>query len=180
MATAGSHARSSSPVWAFVALLVGAAVAVSLGVYARVHTPSGEPITTLGFESMIAMKVWLATAAGVLAVVQLLTALAMYTVGGRFLSLTHRTSGTLAVLVSLPVAYHCLWAVGFGDYDTRVLIHSLAGCLIYGALVTKLLALHVRRMPGWLVAVAGSLLLTAVAAATLTSALWYFTEVGVP
>ena len=180
MAAVGSHAKSPSHGWGFVALLVGAAVAVSIGVYGRVHTPTGVAITTLGFDSMLAMKFWLGSAAGILAIVQFLTALGMYTAGGRALSVVHRTSGLLAVLLSLPVAFHCLWSFGFADQDTRVLAHSIAGCLVYGALVTKLLALHVGRMPGWLVAVAGSLLLTSVVTAALTSSLWYFTEVGIP
>jgi hypothetical protein len=59
-------------------LLVGAAVAVSLGVYAKAHTPSGRPLFTLGFSGMLQMKVWLSTAAVALLVVQLVTALWMW------------------------------------------------------------------------------------------------------
>lgn len=180
MTTVRPPAATSTNIFGVIALLLGAAAAVGLGAYGRVHTPSGETIATFGFGSLIAMKVWLGSAAGVLALVQLLTAVGMYTRGGRAFAAAHRTSGTLAVLLSLPVAYHCLWSLGFADYDTRVLVHSLAGCLVYGALVTKLLSLHAPRMPSWLVTVAGSLLLTGVVIATLTSSLWYFAEVGVP
>ncbi|HZJ04501.1 MAG TPA: DUF6529 family protein [Nocardioidaceae bacterium] len=180
MTTVRSPTATSTNFAGVIALLLGAAVAVGLGVYGRVHTPSGEAFATFGFGSMIAMKVWLGSAAGVLALVQLFTAVGIYTRGGRALALGHRTSGTLAVLLSLPVAYQCLWSLGFADYDIRVLVHSLAGCLVYGALVTKLLSLHAPRMPSWLVPVAGSLLLTAVVTAALTSSVWYFAEVGVP
>ncbi len=61
-----------------VALLVGAAVAVSTGVYARVHEPAGRPLFTLGFSGMLPMKAWLTTAAAVLLLVQLATALWMW------------------------------------------------------------------------------------------------------
>jgi hypothetical protein len=40
----------------------------------------------------------------------------------------HRWSGRLAFLVSIPVAMHCLYALGFQAFDLRVLVHSLLGC----------------------------------------------------
>src|SRR5262249_41093856 len=75
-------------------VLVGAAVAVSLGVYAKAHTPSGRPLFTLGFSGMLQMKVWLSTAAVALLVVQLVTAL--WDVGataGRCATATHWEAG---------------------------------------------------------------------------------------
>ena len=178
MTTGGWPATRSGAVWGVGLLLVGAAVAVCLGVFATVHTPTEVP--AFGFESPIAMMVWLGAGAGCLAIVQLLTAVGMFTRGGRVVAVVHRSSGALAVLLSLPVAYACLWSWGFGDQNARVLVHSLTGCLVYGALVTKLLGLHVPRMPSWLVPVAGALLLTSVVATTLTSSLWYFAEFGAP
>ena len=118
--------------------------------------------------------------AGVLALVQLATAVLMYRRGGRGIALVHRGSGIVAVVLSLPVAFTCIWSLGWADQNPRVLIHSLAGCLLYGALVTKMLALHVPRMPSWLVPVAGSLLLTGVVAASLTTSWWYLAEFGTP
>lgn len=50
----------------------------------------------------------------------------------------HRRLGTVAFLLTLPVAYHCLWALGFCDTDTPVLAHSIRGCAFYGAFVTKM------------------------------------------
>ncbi|HEX5336788.1 MAG TPA: DUF6529 family protein, partial [Propionicimonas sp.] len=82
-------------------ILIGAGIAVALGVYGRVHEPSSGTLFTLGFPSLIWMKVTLATAAMVLAVVQLLTALRMFGRIGhgpapRATALTHRISGVLA------------------------------------------------------------------------------------
>jgi len=161
------------------AVAAGALVSVLLGVYGRSHQPTGGTIFLLGFDSLISMKVTLAFVAGGLALVQGLTALWMY---GRLglrvparLGVVHRATGALALLVSLPVAYHCLWSIGFESYDARVLVHSLAGCLVYGVFVAKVVGLHTRGSR-WLVPVAGSLLFTAVLAAVLTSALWYVTS----
>jgi len=167
-----------------VALLAGAAVAVAIGVYGKQHQPTGQAITTLGFGSMIAMKVWLGSIAGVLALGQLVSALWMYGKLGRpaprALGLVHRFSGGAAVVISLPVAYHCLWALGFQSYDTRVLVHSLFGCIFYGAFVTKVIALHTKSGPGWLLPLAGGTLLTALVVVVLASSVWYLTTVGAP
>jgi hypothetical protein len=137
-----------------------------------------------GFPSMIGMKVWLASVAGLLALVQLTSALWMYGKLGRpanrAVALTHRASGTTAVLLSLPVAYHCLWSLGFQSYDTRVMVHALLGCTFYGAFVTKILALKTKSGPGWLLPLAGGLLLSALVVVVGTSALWYFNQVGLP
>jgi hypothetical protein len=58
-------------------------------------------------------------------------------------------------------------------------VHSVAGCAFYGAFAAKVLLVHTRRLPGWALPVAGGLLLTTVAVAWLTSALWLFTSFGV-
>lgn len=167
-----------------LATLLGGLVALALGVYAHVHTPTGQSIALFGFSSLIQMKVWLAVAAGALACLQLVTALWMFGKLGRRrparLGLVHRVLGTVALVLSLPVAYHCLWSLGFGTYDTRVLLHSLFGCLVYGAFVTKVIGLHVRSMPGWLVPVAGGTLFVVLVATVLTSAGWYLAVNGPP
>jgi Family of unknown function (DUF6529) len=162
----------------------GAVVAVALGVYGAQHTP-GKLSYHLGFSSMFAMKVWLAVAAGVLAVVQLLSALWMWRklpVGAppRWIGAAHRTTGTLAFLVSLPVAYQCLYALGFQHYSTRVLLHSLAGCLFYGAFVTKLLTLRTTGLPGWALPVVGGVLFTTLVAVVLLSAGYTLATSGSP
>ena len=69
----------------------------------------------------------------------------------------HRLVGTLAFVVTLPVAYQCLWALGFQSTDTRVLVHSLLGCFFYGIFTVKVLAVRVRGLPGPTLPVAGGL-----------------------
>ena len=162
-------------------VLVGAAVSVSLGVYGRVHPPSGRAITTFGFPTMLDMKASLATAGLALGVVQVLTALRMFGRIGhgpspRAVTLTHRISGAAAVTLTLPVAFHCLWALGFGTSGPRVLVHSFAGCLFYGVFVTKMLALRAPGVPGWAVPLLGGTLFTVLVVTWLTSSLWFFTN----
>jgi hypothetical protein len=175
---------TASPYVPLAAITAGAAVSVALGVYGRTHDPTFEPITTFGFGSMIEMKVWFATAVGVLALGQLVGALVIYgklpITAPSWAGMAHRTSGALAILISLPVAYHCLWSLGFQTTDTRVLLHSLAGCLVYGAVVTKVVAVRSSSAPGWFLPVAGGLLFTAFIVVVLTSAGWYFTTIGLP
>ena len=86
----------------------------------------------------------------------------------------------MALLVSLPVAYHCLWSIGFESYTGRVLLHSLAGCLVYGAFVVKVVGLHADASPRWLVPVAGGALFTLLVVTVLTSAVWYLGTEGLP
>jgi hypothetical protein len=167
-----------------VALGAGAVVSVVLGVYGAAHEPTFEPISTFGFASMIQMKVWLAVVVGVLAIGQLVGALWMY---GRlglpapsWLGTGHRVLGYLAVLVSLPVAYHCLWSLGFQDADGRVLVHSLLGCTIYGAFVAKVVTVRSRGVASWQYPVVGGLLFAALVLVVLTSAVWYLNEFGAP
>jgi hypothetical protein len=164
-----------------VFVLVGAAVSVGLGVYGREHTPTFEAISTFGFSALIDMKAWFATVAVALGVVQVLTALRIFGRIGqgpapRAVGLLHRGSGALAVLFTLPVAYHCLWSLGYQTYDSRVWAHSLLGCALYGVFVTKMLALRSSRLPGWALPLVGGLLFTVLVGVWVTSALWYFNQ----
>jgi hypothetical protein len=178
------QASQRTKVGAAIAILVGGLVALALGLYGREHTPTGQDIALFGFGNLIEMKVWLAIAAGGLALLQGFTALWMFGKLGlsvpRRLPWVHRGLGALAILVSLPVAYHCLWSLGFQTYTTRVLVHSLLGCLVYGAFVTKVIGLHARSTPGWLVPVAGGLLFVVLVGVVLTSAGWYINDNGLP
>lgn len=168
-----------------IALAVGSLVAVGIGVYGGLHEGTGEAFNLAGFSSGLHAKVWLGSLAFVLALVQLCTALAMYgrlpgvAGGGKATGVVHRWSGRLAVLVSLPVAAHCLYALGFQGFDTRVLVHSLLGCFFYGLFVCKMLILSRERKPGWAVPVAGGVLFTGLTGLWLTSSLWFFSEFGV-
>ena len=163
----------------------GALVALSLGIYGRVHDPTGRSLITLFFSRSITVKVWLATAAVTFAVVQLLTAMRIYGRLGRrsgpaWVRPLHRVSGTLAVLLTIPVAYHCLWALGFQyQAGTRVMLHGIFGCLFFGALLAKVLIVEVRRLPRWALPVAGGLVFTLLVLVWGTSALWFFRTQGV-
>jgi hypothetical protein len=165
-------------------LLAGAVVAVTLGVYARVHEPAGRPIVTLGFSGPLQMKVWLATAAVTLLAVQLVTALWMW---GRlpvrraappWAPLLHRWSGSTAFVLTLPVALHCIWSLGLSSGSTRVLVHGVAACAFYGAYAAKMLALRTKGLPGWALPVLGGAVLGSLVLIWLTSALWFFTRSG--
>lgn len=161
-------------------------MAISLGVYGNVHGPTGQLIYDFGFSSVLAMKAWFATGAAMLAVGQATSAAALY---GRlpfvkeapsWLGGAHRWLGTVAFLFTLPIAYHCLWSLGFQSTNTRVVVHSVLGCAFYGAFTTKMLVLHSRRMPSWALPLMGALLVTVLVALWTTSSLWYFRTFGFP
>jgi hypothetical protein len=167
-----------------LSLLAGALVALSLGIYGRVHDPTGDSLITMFFTRTITLKAWLATAAVTLAVVQLLSALRMYGklgkgTGPAWLRTSHRFGGTGAFLLAIPVAYHCLWALGFQyQSGTRVLLHGIFGCLFFGTLATKVLVVEQRRMPRWALPVIGGVLFTVLVLVWATSALWFFQNEG--
>ena len=173
---------------ALIPAAIGAAVALAIGVYANEHDPTGESILGDGlfFSATLNMKAWLATAALLFAGFQVVSASWLY---GRlpragtapsWLGTAHKLSGTLAFLVSLPVAYHCLWALGFQDATGRTLAHSLAGCFFYGAFVAKVVVVESERLPGLALPIAGGAVLTGLVVIWLTSALWFFDNFGFP
>ena len=174
------------------AFAVGAVVALLIGVFGKVHDPTLSGTTTLGFHTVIQMKVVVATVVGVLAIFQLIGALWMY---GRlgikapsWLGTAHRISGVVALLLALFVAYHCLWALGLESghlkdgepVSARTVIHGVLGCVVIGALVVKVVAVRSKRAPGWFLPVAGGLLFTLLVAVVLTSAIWYVGAHGWP
>ena len=167
-------------------LVVGSGVALALGVYGNVHDPTGRSLVSLFFSGTINLKVWLATLAVALAVFQLVSALRIYGRIGSgdppaWLSTAHRLSGTGAFILSIPVAYHCLWALGFtADAGTRILVHSILGCFFYGAFAAKVLAVRSRTTPPWLLPVVGGLVFSAFVLLWFTSSFWFFTNVEFP
>ena len=169
------------------AVLVGAAVAVAAGVYGKVHDPASETTIKWFFTSTLHLKSWFTTVAVVLAIAQLLGGAWMY---GKlpvkrsapgWVGPAHRITGSLALLFTLPVAYHCLWSLGFNPDPggARRLWHSVFGCLFFGAFATKVLVVRSRRMPGWALPVVGASLFTVLVLIWLTSSLWFFRNIGV-
>jgi len=180
----GRPARSVRPL--LVAAAIGGAVSVALGTYGRVHAPTGDTVESFGFGNVFLMKAWFGTGAAALALFQLTSALWMW---GRlplagpaptWVAAAHRWTGTVAFLLTLPAAYHCLWSLGFEDTDARVLAHSILGCAFYGAFTTKMLVLRSNTVPRWAVPVMGGALVALLAGIWLTSSLWFFTNVGFP
>jgi uncharacterized membrane protein len=132
------------------------------------------------------LKSWLATAVLAFALLQVYTALWLYgrirraRAKPRRLGVAHRLTGAVAIVLTLPIAYHCLFAYGFQDFGSRTLVHSLAGCFIYGAVAAKIFVVRSRSLPGWALPLAGGILVTAVAVLWYSSALWYFNDHSVP
>jgi hypothetical protein len=149
---------------------------------ADVNETYTDLITTV-FSSTIAFKAWFATAAVAFVVVQLLTAARIYgRVGflperGPAIAKTHRWSGRIAFLLTLPVFFHCVTILGFQTPDARVAVHSLAGTFVYGAFAAKVIIVRDRELPGWALPAAGLTLASILVVLWLTSALWYFTNV---
>jgi hypothetical protein len=77
-------------------------------------------------------------------------------------------------VVSLPIAYHCLFAYGFSSFDARVLVHSVAGCFFYGAIAAKITVVRSKGLAGWALPLAGGTLFSLVALLWYTSSFWYF------
>ncbi|HEY7432715.1 MAG TPA: DUF6529 family protein [Streptosporangiaceae bacterium] len=164
--------------------LIGALVALTLGVYGRLHNPTGVAVNVAGFSSPGAVKSWLATGAIVFALVQVGSALVMYgkvsrIAPPRWISGLHSWSGRIAFLLTVPVAVHCLYALGFQDYSTRVLVHSLLGCAFFGAFTVKMLTLPRPGLPNWLLPACGALAFTVLTGVWLTSAYWFFSTFGI-
>jgi uncharacterized protein DUF6529 len=137
------------------------------------------PFFHLFFSDTIHMKAWLATGAISLALLQVLSAARLFELfhcapSGRFWSRMHRLSGYLAILLTLPVAYHCIFLLGFDTTSPRVAVHSMLGSAFYGAFLVKVILVRSRGFPGWALPVAGGLLFAILVGLWLTSSLYLF------
>jgi hypothetical protein len=176
--------------WLVVPLLVFAWVTLVVATaahYDQLANPGADigPIKyfDLFFSDTIHMKAWFASAAGVLALFQIFSAAWIFGrlpfERPRWLAFAHRWSGRLAFAISLPVAYHCIFLLGFQDATTRTLAHSLMGCFFYGAIAAKVLIVRTRRLPGWVLPVAGGIVFACLIGVWYTSSLWFFREVDI-
>src|SRR6266542_943545 len=136
------------------------------------------------FSSTIAAKAWFASAAAAFAVVQVTTGARIFgklqhvvRIPHERVKLIHRWSGRLAILCSLPVAFHCIFILGFRTTDARVLAHSILGSLVYGVIAVKIFFVHDHDHPRRTLPVVGSTVFAVLATLWATSALWYFTNV---
>ena len=164
-----------------LAVLLAAVVTGGLVIAGRLHQPDyAASIFGQAGIGALAVKSWLASITLVLAAGQVLLALRLYRklpglgVPGRWVGPAHRLAGVILMAVTLPVAVHCLIAYGVELTSLRVAVHSLAGCFLYGMFAAKVLLVHSRRLPGWVLPAAGGMLATVIAVLWYTSALWYF------
>ena len=156
---------------------------------------SGIGVALADRFASVGMKVVLAVAIGVLAVGQVFGALWIYGKLGikapSWIGTAHRISGTVALLLAVFVGYHCIWVLGLqsgtvkNDYETfevgaRTVIHGVLGCVVFGAIVVKVVAVRSKRAPGWFLPLAGGLLFAVLIVVVLTSAGWYLNEKGWP
>jgi hypothetical protein len=164
--------------------LIGGLVALTLGIYGGLHHPTGVVVNIAGFSSAGYVKSWLASAATVFAIFQVISALMMYGKIPRvsapsWIGPAHQWSGRIAFVLAVPVAIDCLYGLGFQTYSTRVLIHSLLGCAFFGAFTVKMLILPKRGVPGWALPVAGAVVFLVLVAIWFTSAYWFFSTFGI-
>lgn len=163
--------------------LVGALVAVTLGIYANVHDNALIAVSVAGFSGPQEVKVWLASGAAFFALIQLFSALSMWGKLGSFspswMGGLHRWSGRIAFLFTIPVAVHCLYALGFSTLDARNITHSILGCLFFGVFTLKMLALPKKGLSGWVLPVIGGVVFTVLIGLWFTSSFWFFTTYGI-
>ncbi len=187
MSGPGAAGRRSAVVRLAGIGLLAAGVAVALYLAGRLHTPN-YTFSLFGRTGLgaIALKSTLATVTLGLAVLQVLLALWIYRklpLAGsppRPVRLTHRVIGFGLFALTVPVAVHCLLAYGVQLTSLRVAVHSLAGCFFYGAFAAKVLLVQSRRLPGWVLPVAGGTLAAVIGVLWYTSALWYYNGFQLP
>jgi len=163
--------------WLAAPLAAFAIVSLTAGLLAD-HDPRSKGYFRLFFEDPIHLKAGFATAVVVLACFQLFTAAWIFRKlpwpKPAWVNPVHRWSGRLAFLLTLPVAYHCIFKLGFQDPSTRVLAHSLFGCAVYGAFAAKVTIVRLHNFPRFVLPVAGGLLFAVLVGVWWTSAVWLY------
>jgi len=174
-----------------VLFLVGAAMALSIRLYARLHTPSGRPVSTLGFSGILQMKAWLTTAATSLLIVQLLTALWMWGHVPGPVRRHHGPRSCTGGAARSPSSSPCRWPsavpgrsgsrpTACGSSCMACAAASFVAPMFYGAYAAKMLGLRLKGLPRWALPVLGGSVLTLLIALWMTAALWFFTRQGIP
>lgn len=169
--------------WLLVPLTAFALVSLTAGFLAKAEIDRGGGYFQLFFSDPIHLKAWFASAAALLALAQVFTAAWIFRKlpwrRPPSIPAVHRWTGRLAFACTLPVAYHCIFKLGFQSGSSRVLAHSLLGSTVYGAFAAKVLIVRLHRFPRWVLPSAGGLLFGILIALWYTSALWLFRLVGV-
>jgi hypothetical protein len=183
----GATGRRSAAVRLAGIGVLAAGVTVALYVAGRLHTPDYAfgLFGRVGLDAVV-LKSLLASVVLGLAALQVLLALWIYRklpLAGsapRPVPVAHRVIGFALFTLTVPIAVHCLIAYGVQLTSLRVAVHSLAGCFFYGAFVAKVLLVQSRRLPGWVLPVAGGALAVVVGVLWYTSALWYYNGYRLP
>src|SRR5689334_25380009 len=165
--------------WLAAPLLAFALVALTAGLLAH-HEPRSKGYFRLFFSDPIHLKAGFATAVVVLACFQLFTAAWIFRKlpwrKPAWVNPVHRWPGRLAFALTLPIAYHCIFKLGFRTPSTRVVAHSLLGCAVYGAFAAKVTIVRLHRFPRYVLPVAGGLLFAVLIGVWYTSAVWLYSQ----
>jgi len=165
--------------WVAAPLLAFAVFSLTAGLLAA-HDPRSKGYFRLFFSDPLHMKAGFATAAVALACFQLFTAAWIFRKlpweKPAWVNRVHRWSGRLAFAFTLPVAYHCIFKLGFRSPTTRVLAHSLFGCAVYGAFAAKVTIVRLHRFPKPVLPIAGGLLFAVLIGVWYTSAVWLYSQ----
>jgi mono/diheme cytochrome c family protein len=165
--------------WVAVPIAVFGVVSLTAGLLAA-HDPRSKGYFQLFFSDPIHLKAGFATAAAVLATVQLVTAGWIFRAypwpKPAWINPVHRWSGRLAFVFVLPVAYHCIFKLGFQHPDTRVLAHSLLGCAFFGGYAAKVTIVRLHRFPRPVLPIAGGLVFAFLIGLWYTSSLWLYQQ----
>jgi hypothetical protein len=170
--------------WLVAPLLAFALFALLAGFLAAANEtdPNAKNWWDFLFTDTIHMKAWFATCAALLACFQLFTAAWIFRklpiAKPGWVNPAHRWSGRLAFVFTLPVAYHCIFKLGFQSGSDRVLFHSLAGSAFYGAYAAKVLIVRLKRFPVWVLPTAGGIVFAVLIAIWYSSAFWFFSLIG--
>jgi mono/diheme cytochrome c family protein len=177
VAPAAAAPSTRSARWLAAPLLAFALVSLTAGLLAR-HEPRSKGYFRLFFSDPVHLKAGFATTAAVLACFQLVTAAWIFRRlpwrKPAWVNPVHRWTGRLAFAFTLPVAYHCIFKLGFQHPDGRVLAHSLLGCFVYGAFAAKVTVLRLHRFPKFVLPLAGGTLFAVLIGVWYTSALWLY------
>ncbi|HEY8627934.1 MAG TPA: DUF6529 family protein [Gaiellaceae bacterium] len=168
-----SYAWLAAPITAF------AVFSLTAGILSA-HDPRSKGYFRLFFSDPIHLKAGFATAAVALACFQVFSAAWIFRKlpwqKPAWINPAHRWSGRLAFVCTLPVAYHCIFKLGWQGADSRTLAHSLFGTLFFGAYAAKITIVRLHRFPRPVLPIAGGLLFTLLIGLWYTSALWLYRE----
>ena len=171
--------RTRSYAWLAAPITAFAVFSLTAGILSA-HDPRAKGYFRLFFRDPIHLKAGFATAAAALACFQLFSAAWIFRKlpwqKPPWINAAHRWSGRLAFVCTLPVAYHCIFKLGWQGADSRTFAHSLFGTLFFGAYAAKITIVRLHRFPRLVLTVAGGLVFTLLIGLWYTSALWLYQQ----